>query len=188
MPFLKASCKALLSKSYFFLIDRDRYQSLLWRKLITIKEHMMGMNKLSVLVAGTVFSLAACVSSGPMISQTVKDGNTDEVRARLEKGANPNQRDHQQWPVIHNAAAAGHADIVQILIDAGADVNLKDNDQRTALMKSSYFGHTDVVRILLENGADQSYKDNLGEDALKKATYRKHPEIVALLEEYRNKN
>jgi ankyrin repeat-rich membrane spanning protein len=50
------------------------------------------------------------------------------VKQLLEKGADVNVEDNNDWTALMWAAYKGHTGIVKALIDRGADVNAKDNN------------------------------------------------------------
>ena len=54
-----------------------------------------------------------------------KNGGTEEVRAALVGGVDPNMKE-VDWPgrsAIHIAAEEGHRDVVALLLEGGVDVN-----------------------------------------------------------------
>ena len=69
------------------------------------------------------------------VDLAVGNGHPEAVRALLEAGANPNQRDRfGNRTLLHNAALrrTGGA-IIRLLLDHGADPTLRDKDGRTPL-------------------------------------------------------
>jgi ankyrin repeat protein len=107
-------------------------------------------------------------------------GQTEEINALLDRGADVNARDHNGWTPLMEAAFGGHADAVQALLDRGADANAKDISGWTPLMEAASKGHTRAVMTLLFYGADVNAKSIKGWTALK-ATPRGITEIIRLL-------
>jgi len=64
------------------------------------------------------------------LARMALDGNLQEARLLLRRGASPNATfDH--YPAIVLAASRGHTQIVRVLIEHGADVNAKSCDGLT---------------------------------------------------------
>ncbi|XP_069106952.1 uncharacterized protein [Argopecten irradians] len=100
------------------------------------------------------------------LATAAENGDTEEVKKCLEKGADPNKSD-----ALRYAAWKGHIDIVQLLLAHGADPN-----RIGALTEAAWGGYIDIVRLLLDHGADINASDALGY-----ATWGGHTEIVELL-------
>lgn len=111
---------------------------------------------------------------------SVRLGNRDCVKLLLEYGADPNQADTAESPLI-DAAAFGFAEIVELLLDMGAHIDATDEDGTTALIAAASNGHTQVVRALVESGADIGKKDNCGTAGITHAAVGLHTEIVEAL-------
>ncbi len=81
--------------------------------------------------------------------------NPRVIRALLEHGANPNERDNMGGTPIGYAAISNHPGAVRELISHGADVNAKDGEGWTALALINHFKfkYTEVIRLLKEAGA-----------------------------------
>lgn len=105
-----------------------------------------------------------------------ENGNLDEVRKALEKGADVNAKDKYSNTALMKAAVKGHSDIVELLIEEGADTDAKDVFDETALFNAVLKGHFHIVKLLIENGADVNVKD-----ALTEAIKGGYPHIVGLL-------
>jgi len=95
------------------------------------------------------------------------DGELDEVKALLEKGADPMARDGRENTPLAEAAVQGHLETVRYLLDwkapIGSDPNAAGSDGRTPLHRSAFQGHHETVQLLLERGADPRIKDRSGE-------------------------
>jgi thioredoxin-like negative regulator of GroEL len=113
--------------------------------------------------------------------EAAKNGDTAQVKALLDKGADVNARDKDGLTALMWAAAGGRTDIVKALLDKGADVNAKTSYGYTALMWAAAGGHTDIVKALLDKGADVNAKDSDGYTALMWAAARGHTDIVKAL-------
>jgi hypothetical protein len=86
----------------------------------------------------------------------------DEVRALLQRGANPDARDEEHRTLLMNATQSGHREILRVLLEAGADPNLRDADQWTPLDVAVYRKAFDMVWQLVQFGADVNAQDDMG--------------------------
>ena len=93
------------------------------------------------------------------------------VRFEGERGADVDQRDADNDPVLHEAIWRGHTDVVRSLVDAGADVDAKDSDDDPVLHEAIFRGHTEIVRILVNAGVDVNANDSRGRSALNRALF-----------------
>lgn len=113
-------------------------------------------------------------SAGPVSDRTaannaliegVQLGNTADVRAALEAGADPNLRHAFGAPMLFLAIMAGATDIVRALLEAGA----APSDDRVApsyLSLAAFHRRTPIARLLLEAGAPIDAVDKRGRSAL----------------------
>ena len=81
-------------------------------------------------------------------------GQTEVVKALLDKGEDVNAKDNEGRTALMFAAINQHSAVVSMLLDHGADANARANDGGTALMLAACGGATDIVRTLLSRGAD----------------------------------
>jgi hypothetical protein len=106
----------------------------------------------------------------------------DEVRALLEKGANPDLQDERGYTALIEAARYGQIDVVRMLLDKGANPNIQDNVSGwTALMEASYKGYGDIIELLLENNADPDLRNKNHYTALRLAEHNRKHESVRVL-------
>src|SRR5688572_10385487 len=76
------------------------------------------------------------------------------VRAAVDAGADPNERDTQGNTPLMHAAQTGNAEVVQALIDAGAALDLRHPEYlTTALIQAIDAEHEEVVQVLRRAGA-----------------------------------
>jgi ankyrin repeat protein len=76
------------------------------------------------------------------------------VKFLVEKGAEVNKPDPQDWLPLINAARQRNDRMIKTLIDLGADPNLADGSGTTALVAAAMRDHVPSIKMLLENGAD----------------------------------
>ena len=82
-----------------------------------------------------------------------RQGDTNQVKALLDKGADVNAKDKYGDTALMGAAEAGNTDVVRVLLDKGADVNAKSKDGVTALMYAKEKNHTKIIEVLKQYGA-----------------------------------
>lgn len=119
---------------------------------------------------------------GNLLVKAAKNGDVEELKDLIEKGADVNAKNTKGETALIAAAERGHLNIVDILFEKDADINAKNNKGWTALWMVASRGHSFIVRALLERGADVNAKENTGGNtALHMAALAGHTEIVKLL-------
>ena len=88
------------------------------------------------------------------IFQEVKVGDVALTRKKLEKNANPNEKDKNGRTPLHWACQEGHIKIIHLLIEFGAQVNVSCKEGFTPLVMAAGEGHYKIVQELLKAGAD----------------------------------
>jgi hypothetical protein len=116
------------------------------------------------------------VSSGK-----VRRGDLEFGQRLLDRGADVNARDDDDWTPLYSAALNGRLDFVQLLLDHGAAIEPLTDIGRTPLYQASEKGHVDVVRLLLEHGADPNISDI---DGNRPSDVARRREIIQLLSDY----
>ena len=108
----------------------------------------------------------------------------DEVRARLDAGADPNFADsgNDDNTPLHEAAFANrNPEIVFALIEAGAKVDKRNGLERTPLMIAAERSmHPEIVGALLDAGASVAAKTKISITPLHFAAYRQDDRDVVL--------
>ncbi len=101
--------------------------------------------------------LLCCGACSPVIfaqslNAAIRDGDQQQVKSLLAKGANLNAQDADgTTPLMHAVVNAG-ADCVKLLLDKGADPNLSNKAGATALMWA--VNDLKKVQLLLAKGAN----------------------------------
>jgi len=85
--------------------------------------------------------------------QAVVADRSDEVRALLARGIDPNTVDPNAEPVLLVAARAGWQPTVDALLAAGAKVDAKNPFGDRPIMVAALGGHLAIVKTLLRRGA-----------------------------------
>lgn len=189
-PGYMRSAREMLTK----LIGVDYgYDADKWEKAVTLKEK--GGVEPPVKESGPEGQACPCPESVPMrhqpreIRQRISglfkastSGDLREVQDILNRGENPDVRDHSCRTALMQAVNSGHLDLVEFLLSKGADVNARDIQCRTALMyAASFYNSTEILKTLLAHGADVNLSDKDGLTALMTAAMFGHKEMVAML-------
>jgi len=107
-------------------------------------------------------------------------GNTQEVRALLAKGTDPNFRGHLGRTAVHRACLFGCSEQFDMLIDAGGSADTTDEDGETPLHLAASKGHFSIVERLLKLGVDLQRRSDYG-TPLDCAAFGGHVNVMATL-------
>ncbi|KAL7920862.1 ankyrin repeat-containing domain protein [Trichoderma austrokoningii] len=114
-----------------------------------------------------------------MIYKPVLHAATDSqeamVRALLEGGADPNQKNKAGHTPLTYAANHGNVAIVKILLEGRASAD------PIPLLCAVKYGQEAVVKALLERGADPNHEDGSGRAPISHAAERGHAAMVKIL-------
>lgn len=113
--------------------------------------------------------------------RAARAGRVDEVRKRLEGGADTRIPDMDGETALHAAARAGHAEIVGLLIARGAAVDARSRLGVTPLHLAAMENNVESVKALLAARADANIKDALGCTPLHDAASRDADVVLRLL-------
>jgi len=99
----------------------------------------------------------------------------------LQRGANPNDPEDADPPLLH-AALYGLHEIADLLIRHGADVHATGyRGKRPAIQMAAWCGHASVVELLISHGANVGAVDRDGSTPMIDAARRGHVEVVHVL-------
>lgn len=112
--------------------------------------------------------------------KAAEDGDVDDVRVLLARGADVNAIDQYGETALMRAVHGDHAEVVSALLAKSAEVNARNKQfyDWTALHYAANSKKADVTRILLDGGAEVNAKDNKGETALMLAADDENPAAV----------
>jgi ankyrin repeat protein len=80
-------------------------------------------------------------------------GHMASAEALLNGGADPNVKDQQNIPLLHQAVIRGKKEMVELLLANKADVNTKDSERETALDEAEEQGNKEIIELLRQHGA-----------------------------------
>lgn len=130
----------------------------------------------------------ADVNGAPYLGAALHYANTDISRWLLERGADPNVRDHAGATPLHYAAGDANLEKVEALLAAGADVNLREKGHDGSPVGwADYAGHKEVVALLLENESNLDLLNALEFNKLSHAqSLLNRGELEAYAQEYKD--
>jgi len=120
---------------------------------------------------------------GSCLITAVSEGNVEQVKNLLDRGADANTVDSEYGTVLGISAYRGDESIVSLLLDRGADANAIDKSGRygTALGVAVFMGKKLIVAMLLNRGADANTVDSVYGTVLGVAAKTGNAGIVSLL-------
>jgi beta-lactamase regulating signal transducer with metallopeptidase domain len=113
--------------------------------------------------------------------EAAHDGDLDDVRDLLDRGANVNAAVVGDGSALIGAAGDGDMARVRLLLDRGADVNLAVAGDGAPLIMAARGGHLAIVQLLLDRGATVDLVVPSDENALIQASGTGHLDVVRLL-------
>lgn len=84
--------------------------------------------------------------------KAARNGDIENVRNLLERGADVNTMKYGAHPPLHAAASAGHLEMVKFLLDQGAEINKRSGKNRTPVWEAAFNDRDDVVAFLKSQG------------------------------------
>src|ERR1700741_2855905 len=80
-------------------------------------------------------------------------GHVAAAEALLNGGSDPNVKDDENIPLLHQAVIRGKKEMVELLLDKKANLNAKDSEGETALDEAVEQGNNEITQLLLQRGA-----------------------------------
>jgi hypothetical protein len=113
------------------------------------------------------------------LHQAAANGDIEQVKLLISKGADVNAKDDEEKTPLHYAAEAGKMEVVQLLVEAGADFNAMGNNDWPPLCIAAGNDHIAVAEYLIAHGADVNPDNDW--TPLQEAAYSSSVEMVELL-------
>jgi cytohesin len=79
-------------------------------------------------------------------------GHMATAEALLNGGSDPNVKDDENIPLLHQAVIRGKKEMVELLLDKKADVNKKDSEGETPLDEAEEQGNKEIIELLRQHG------------------------------------
>jgi ankyrin repeat protein len=138
----------------------------------------------SVLVC--LIGVAKSASAGDVeaLYKAAGDGDSAQVSALLQSGADVNGRTGSGSYALNNAAVENEVEIIKLLLEHGANPNVQNSQGDTPLICATKYagGKSATVKLLVEAGTDLAITDKDGMTALDYAKAKEQQEAIALLE------
>jgi ankyrin repeat protein len=121
------------------------------------------------------------------VLECARYGETDDLRALLDAGADANFRDAGGNTALHRAAGNGHTDAASLLIQRGA-LFVPNANGNTPLHWAALNGHAAIVTMLLERfeDCDALAMNAFGKSALTDAINGGHDDIARIILSHRS--
>ena len=130
----------------------------------------------------------ANLQAGPVLVDSVREGNLKAVKQHLAAGADVEIRNQQGFTPLHVAAQKGHNKVAELLIAKGANINTSGRlIGTTPLDSAALLGHKEMVELLIDSGADINPQIITGETPLQRAEQRGHSAIAEILRKHGGK-
>lgn len=113
------------------------------------------------------------------LHQAAADGDIEQVKLLISKGADVNSKDEKEKIPLHYAAKSGKMEVVQLLVEAGSNVNAMGNNDWPPLCIAAGNDHIAVAEYLIAHGADVNPDNDW--TPLQQAPYSSSVEMVELL-------
>jgi ankyrin repeat protein len=109
------------------------------------------------------------------------NNNVEEIRNLINKGADINYTDHNNWSALIYAARYDKLESLKELIKLGADINIKAKDCYWTPLKFAAHNHNmECLKELIKAGADLNAQDDRGDTILIVSAYK--DDIFCILE------
>ena len=121
------------------------------------------------------------IAQGASLSEAVRRGDLDSVRAMLRKKTDVNAPEPDGSTPLIWAVEANNLELTQLLLKAGANPSIQTPDGASPLSLAAQNRNGDIAKALLEAGADANESLPGGETILMAAARTGSPEFVRLL-------
>jgi ankyrin repeat protein len=138
----------LAEKADVNLLDGDGFTPLHWAATFNKK------NAVELLLANKADTNIKVAKYGwTPLRLAVIHGHVAAAEALLDGGSDPNVKDDENIPLLHQAVIRGKKEMVELLLNKKANLNAKDSEGETALGEAVEQGNNEIAKLLLERGA-----------------------------------
>jgi cytohesin len=138
----------LAEKADVNLLDKDGFTPLHWAATFNKRDAV------ELLLANKADMNIKVVNYGwTPLRLAVIHGHMAVAEALLDGGSDPNVKDDENIPLLHQAVIRGKKEMVELLLDKKADLNKKDSEGETALSEAVEQGNNEIIQLLLQRGA-----------------------------------
>ncbi len=130
---------------------------------------------------GGLIAACFCVAQGASLSEAVRHGDADSVRAMLRKKIDVNAPEPDGSTPLDWAVEANNLELTQLLLKSGANPSLQTPDGVSPLSLAAQNRNAEIAKALLDSGADANESLPGGETVLMAAARTGSPEFVRVL-------
>ena len=120
----------------------------------------------TIMLAIVIAASSIAGGQAPNLREAVRSGNTQAVRALLQKRVDVNAADADGTTALHWAVRGNDADTVRALLSAGADANAANTYAMTPLILAATNGNAAITQALLDAKADPNRPASRGQTPL----------------------
>ncbi|MCJ7454088.1 MAG: ankyrin repeat domain-containing protein [Wolbachia endosymbiont of Homalodisca vitripennis] len=112
----------------------------------------------------------------------LEEGNLEDLKNYLKKGADINARSINSWTTLHFAAKGPSLEIIKFVLNQNLDVNVKDINGQSPLHIAAAYGRKNIVEFFIgKTGVYVDDLDNSGKTSLHIAAKNGHKDAVEIL-------
>jgi hypothetical protein len=115
------------------------------------------------------------------VIRAVSEGDVEDVRELIARGAGVNEREEDKTTALHIAVENASIEKVRLLLEFGANVNARDEEKRTPLLMIGGGATRELVALLVEGGAKVNVTAEDGTTPLLAAADNSPAEVVQFL-------
>ncbi len=141
----------IAQKANLNLVDESGFTALHWAAMFgkSAVAELLLTNKAN-------FKIKAAKFGWTPLRLAVLHGHVAAAEALLNAGADPNAKDEEDIPLLHQAVIRGKRQMIELLLARKADVNAKDSDGDTPLDEALEGGNKGIIELIIKYGGKKS--------------------------------
>ena len=140
----------LAAKADVNLLDADGFTALHWAAMFDKSEVA------AVLLTNKAdFTIKVARFGWTPLRLAVIHNHLATAEILLKGGSDPNVKDEENIPVLHQAIVSGNKEMVELLLANKADVNAKDSEGDSSMDEAKEAGRQDMIELLRRHGAKE---------------------------------
>lgn len=138
----------LAGKADVNLLDADGFTALHWAAMFDKSDvvEVLLTNKAD-------YNLKVAKFGWTPLRLAVLHGHLATAEVLLKGGSDPNVKDEQNIPLLHQAIISGKKEMVELLLANKADLNAKDSEGDSAMDEAMEAGRKEIIELMRQRGA-----------------------------------